>query len=78
VADQAFGPHPRQKLDVYLPEGYLGAAQVAIFLYGGAWERGDRQRKRTSGLNGMATMWLISRSCRYLGFWPPACGWANP
>jgi acetyl esterase/lipase len=49
VADQAFGPHPRQKLDVYLPEGDLGAAPVAIFFYGGAWERGDRSGYRFVG-----------------------------
>src|SRR5262249_62349149 len=36
-----YGPHPRQKLDVYAPSKADGAA-LAVFLYGGAWRMGER------------------------------------
>src|SRR5262245_22047758 len=49
VADQSFGPHFRQKLDVYLPTGAFGGAPVALFFYGGAWERGNRSDYRFVG-----------------------------
>jgi acetyl esterase/lipase len=39
--DLAFGPDPRQRLDVYAPKGE-GAKPVLVFLYGGSWNSGDR------------------------------------
>lgn len=39
-----YGPHPRQHLDVFRPDGAVGAPVVA-FVHGGAFVRGD---KRTS------------------------------
>ncbi|MEO8977852.1 MAG: alpha/beta fold hydrolase [Casimicrobiaceae bacterium] len=43
--DIAYGDHPRQQLDVYVPTG-IGAAQcdVAIFVHGGAFVDGHRNR----------------------------------
>lgn len=40
--DIAYGPLPRQKLDIYFPRGERGAGPVVIFLYGGTWRMGDR------------------------------------
>lgn len=40
--DQAYGPSPRQTLDVYTPRRLDAAAPVAVFLYGGGWERGRK------------------------------------
>lgn len=40
--DIAFGPHPRQKLDIYLPSGPVARAPVALFIYGGSWSSGDK------------------------------------
>jgi acetyl esterase/lipase len=40
--DQAYGPAPRQTLDVYTPRQMDAAAPVAIFFYGGGWERGRK------------------------------------
>ncbi len=40
--DIAFGPHPRQKLDIYLPPGPVSRAPVAFFIYGGSWSSGDK------------------------------------
>ncbi|MBJ7412840.1 MAG: alpha/beta hydrolase [Phenylobacterium sp.] len=39
----AYGPGPRQTLDVYGPRGGGGQAPVAVFFYGGSWDSGRRQ-----------------------------------
>jgi acetyl esterase/lipase len=42
--DEAFGPSPRQRLDVYAPPAAPAkAAPVAVFFYGGSWDSGRRQ-----------------------------------
>lgn len=43
--DIAYGPDPRQTLDVYAPEG-AAAAPVAIFWYGGSWASGSKAQYR--------------------------------
>jgi acetyl esterase/lipase len=44
---EAYGPHPRQRLDVYAPPktalGAQGPAPLAVFFYGGSWDSGRRQ-----------------------------------
>lgn len=46
----AYGPEPRHKLDVYRPETAGGPAKpVIVFLYGGAWKRGERSQYRFVG-----------------------------
>jgi acetyl esterase/lipase len=41
----SFGPHPRQRLDIYAPSGTVGGAKlpVVMFIYGGSWNMGSRQ-----------------------------------
>lgn len=39
----AFGPHPRQKLDVYAPRAARGLP-VIVFFYGGRWKQGGRRQ----------------------------------
>jgi acetyl esterase/lipase len=39
----AYGPHPRQKLDIYTPPESARAAPVVVFFYGGGWEWGSRE-----------------------------------
>jgi dienelactone hydrolase len=39
-ADVAYGPHPRHKLDVYLPAGAPSA--VVVFVHGGGFVAGDK------------------------------------
>ena len=41
--DIAYGPLPRQKLDVYTPARGATAAPVLVFFYGGSWNSGRRQ-----------------------------------
>lgn len=44
AADVPFGPHPRQRLDVYAPAGPSdGPRPVVLFIYGGSWTDGRRQ-----------------------------------
>jgi acetyl esterase/lipase len=40
---EAYGPSPRQRLDVYAPRGAKGQAPLAVFFYGGSWDSGRRQ-----------------------------------
>ncbi len=43
-----FGPDARQRLDIYRPTGN-GPFPVMVFLYGGAWDSGDRAMYRFVG-----------------------------
>jgi pimeloyl-ACP methyl ester carboxylesterase len=45
----AYGPDPRQKLDVYKPLGNVAGAPVVVFFYGGNWSAGDRADYRFVG-----------------------------
>src|SRR5689334_7408108 len=38
----AYGEDPRQKLDVYAPDGPRRRLPVVLFIYGGSWNSGDR------------------------------------
>jgi acetyl esterase/lipase len=40
----AYGPDPRQKLDIYVPDGLKAPAPVLLFFYGGSWESGSRDQ----------------------------------
>src|ERR1700733_14011266 len=38
----SYGEDPRQKLDIYVPQGLKGPAPVLLFFYGGGWQGGNR------------------------------------
>ena len=40
--DIAYGPGPRQALDVYSPRRVKPGAPVVVFFYGGGWDSGDK------------------------------------
>jgi acetyl esterase/lipase len=40
--DLAYGPHPRQRLDLYAPVNGARPAPVVVFFYGGSWRTGSR------------------------------------
>jgi acetyl esterase/lipase len=44
-----YGSHPRQKLDVYVPNDMKTAAPVILFFYGGSWQSGDKGWYRAFG-----------------------------
>jgi len=41
--DIAFGPDPRQRYDLYVPNGAAGSSPAAVFFYGGAWTGGAKR-----------------------------------
>jgi acetyl esterase/lipase len=44
--DIAYGPQPRQRLDVYVPSGPVAKGTVIVFFYGGNWQSGDKDGYR--------------------------------
>jgi acetyl esterase/lipase len=44
VRDLAYGPDPRQKLDLYIPDKMAHPARVLLFFYGGSWTGGSKAR----------------------------------
>lgn len=49
LADQAYGDHPRQRSDVYLPAVAPTGAPMVVFFYGGSWQNGRREDYRFVG-----------------------------
>ncbi|HXM00753.1 MAG TPA: alpha/beta hydrolase [Rhizomicrobium sp.] len=47
--DIAFGSDPRQKLDIYVPDGLSKPAPVLLFFYGGSWQFGAKDQYRWLG-----------------------------
>ncbi len=46
LGDLAYGTHPRQQLDLYLPSPAGAAHRLIVFLYGGGWDAGARATYR--------------------------------
>ena len=44
-----YGEHPRQQLDLYLPEQCRADAPTLVFFYGGSWARGSKENYRFVG-----------------------------
>jgi acetyl esterase/lipase len=43
INNVAYGDHPRQKMDVYLPDGRtIDSTKVLILIHGGGWTNGDK------------------------------------
>lgn len=42
TADLAYGPLPRQRLDLYFPSGVRADTPLVVFFYGGNWRQGSR------------------------------------
>ena len=50
IPDQAYGPDPRNKLDVYQPQSRrTKRAPIVVFLHGGGFVRGDKKRYANLG-----------------------------
>lgn len=50
VADRAYGPAPRHRLDLYVPAAVQPAgAPVLLFFHGGSWQSGSRRIYRAFG-----------------------------
>lgn len=46
IGDVAYGRHPRQRLDLYLPHDPGARRRLVVFVYGGAWNAGTRRTYR--------------------------------
>lgn len=47
--DIAYGPHPRQRVDVYQPNPAVSNPPMVVFFYGGSWSSGERADYRFVG-----------------------------
>jgi len=54
--DLAYGAHPQQRYDVYLPTGTKPGAPVLLMVHGGGWRRGDKDNPGVAG--DKAAHWL--------------------
>lgn len=45
----AYGPNPRQRLDLYAPSRPTGPLPLLVFVYGGGWNAGTRDEYRFAG-----------------------------
>ena len=77
----AFGPEPRQKLDVYVPSGLAAPAPVLLFFYGGGWQGGDRgdylafgQAFASAGMVAVVADYRLYPQVKYPGFVEDAAG----
>ena len=49
--DVAYGPHPRQRMDIYVPsDGGSAPKPVVFFIYGGSWANGAKETIPSSGM----------------------------
>lgn len=54
--DIAYGPHPKQRYDVYLPAKTKPGAPILLMVHGGGWRRGDKDNPGVAG--DKAAYWL--------------------
>lgn len=54
--DIAYGPHPKQRYDVYLPGNATPGAPILLMVHGGGWSRGDKGNPGVAG--DKAAHWL--------------------
>ncbi|MBA3537154.1 MAG: alpha/beta hydrolase [Tatlockia sp.] len=47
--DIAYGAHPRQTLDIYVPEKLITPHTTIVYFYGGSWQFGDKNMYRFLG-----------------------------
>ncbi len=68
--DIAFGPEPRQTMDIYVPTQMTKPAPVLLFLYGGSWQTGDKDGYRWVGQT-FAAQGIVTVIANYR-LYPPA------
>lgn len=47
--DLAYGPDPRQRYDLYIPDGATGQTPLVVFIHGGSWDSGSKDIYRFLG-----------------------------
>ena len=48
MKDVSYGPHPKQAMDVYIPQGGAPSGMI-IMVHGGAWRMGDKSNRGVVG-----------------------------
>lgn len=48
-SEMAYGPDPRQTLQIYMPREAVGALPIVVFVHGGSWEGGDKSSYAFAG-----------------------------
>src|SRR6185312_7779902 len=66
--DLAYGPLPRHRLDLYVPDGLSGPAPVLLFFYGGSWQSGSKNIYRAFG-QAFASQGIVTAVADY-GLYP--------
>jgi acetyl esterase/lipase len=71
----AYGPDPRQQLDIYVPCGLKSPAPVVMFFYGGGWQGGERadylafgQAFASTGMVAVVADYRLYPQVKYPGF----------
>ena len=65
VGDVPYGPHPRQRLDLYRRRSGADGAPVLVYLHGGGFRSGSRRREGRALLNRMAAAGWVCVSAGY-------------
>jgi acetyl esterase/lipase len=47
--EEAYGPHSRQRFDLYLPDGSRSGQPILVWFHGGGFVRGDKQQRANVG-----------------------------
>lgn len=67
-----YGPHDRQKLDLYTPENMSDDTPILVFVYGGGFSRGDKRAASLPGgptslvYHNLGHYWTVSGTNRRL------------
>ena len=66
--DLPYGPLPRHRLDLYVPEGLAAPAPTLLFFYGGSWQSGSKSIYRAFG-QAFASQGIVTAVADY-GLYP--------
>lgn len=64
LMDVAYGTDPAQKMDVYLPSGFVGLRPGVALIHGGGWQGGDKSFYGPSG-RALAALGFVAFSLNY-------------
>ena len=63
--DLSYGPHERQVVDLYIPEGAQGEIGMVLFIHGGAWIAGDKESYENAAVYCATTHGIAAASVNY-------------
>lgn len=72
--DEAYGAHPRQRFDLYLPQSERSACPILVWFHGGGFVRGDKRQRANIGAWGASEGFVTVLSNYRLA---PECRWPS-